>query len=284
MKTVGYEPEKYWEERLSKNFTLSGVGFWGLGVAYNCWLYKSRIRSLSKLLKENKINIRGKRVLELGVGNGFYVEYWKKQGASSVVGLDITEKSISSLKTKYPQYEFIKADISSKELSINGTFDLITAFDVLFHIIEEENFKQTIENIRTLASPETKILITDSFLRGDSNIGFHECDRTLKKYQEVLKNNGIKIVNVEPIFYFMSNPIDITVIKNKFLRCLLPYIWISISRTLKLSNSKAMRPLSINYLVGHIFGFALYLLDGLILKFAKDGPSLKLLLAQLEEY
>jgi SAM-dependent methyltransferase len=268
-----YEPERYWEERLSKDFSLGGVGYLRLGLEYNKWLYKARLRALSKVLKKNKIDVKGKRILDLGVGNGFYVEYWKKMRVSSITGVDITEKSTSSLKTKYPQYEFMQADISSKELRIQGTFDLITAFDVLFHIVDEDKFEQALSNIANLSHRDTQILITDSFLKESRPPSFHEYDRTMERYKEALSKVGIKPVVIVPVFYFMNNPIDMASIENKFMRGMLPFTWFAITRMCSLGNKLRLLGRSVNYLLGLI----LYLADGAILRYAKNGPGCKLL-------
>lgn len=277
-----YEPEKYWQERLSRDFSLVGAGNLSAGIGYNQWLYKARTRALTKLLKRTEINARGKRVLDIGVGNGFYVDYWKKKGAKSITGIDITEKSVSTLTTKYPEYDFIKADISSEELILKGTFDIITAFDVLFHIIDEDKFEQAISNIRRLSHHQTKVLITDSFLKSPHPARFHENYRTLKRYQGVLKEEGIEMVELVPVFYFMSTPIDMAAVKSKFFRRMLPYTRAVILKGLSLSKRLPLFSRSTDFLIGHVLGFLFYFIDGIILKYSQDSPSEKLLFAQLE--
>jgi len=280
-----YEPEKYWQERLSRDFSLVGVGSLGLGIGYNQWLYKARIRALTKLLKKNRINAQGKRVLDIGVGNGFYVDYWKRKGAKSITGIDITEKSVSVLMTKYPAYEFMKADISSEELALEGTFDIITAFDVLFHIVDEDKFEQAISNIRRLSHHETRVLISDSFLRSLRPTRFHQNQnyRTLKRYQGVLKEEGIEMVELVPIFYFMTTPSDMAAVKSKFFRWMLPNTRALILKGLSLSKRLPLFSRSMDFLIGHALGFLFYFIDGIILKNAKDGPSEKLLFAKIKE-
>ncbi|MBN2186934.1 MAG: class I SAM-dependent methyltransferase [Dehalococcoidia bacterium] len=273
-----YAPEKYWEERLKKDFSLGGVGFLGLGVQYNKWLYKARLRALTKLLKASQINPQGKRILDIGVGTGFYVDYWKERGAKSITGIDITEKSISMLKTKYPGYEFIKADISSKELSIKEKFDVITAFDVLFHIVEEAKFEQAIANIRKLSHQETQILITDSFLKEPRPSGFHEYDRTMDGYKEALIKTELEPVITMPIFYYMNNPIDKNRLNSRLLRSVVSMVWRLIAMLPLLRRLGAF-----GEAIGYLVGLILYMVDGITLRYAKDGPSSKLLLAQLED-
>lgn len=278
-----YEPATYWQERLSRDFSLVGVGRLDIGIGYNQWLYKARLGELTKLLKKNQINAQGKRVLDIGVGNGFYVDYWKRKGAQSVTGIDITEKSVSTLSTKYPEYQFLKADISAKELALEGTFDIITAFDVLFHVVDEDKFEQAIRNIRRLSHPQTKVLIMDSFLKNPLPASFHQNYRTLTRYQGVLKEEGIEMVELVPIFYFMTAPIDMAAVKSKVFRRLLPYVWALILKGLNLSKRLPLFRRGTDFLIGHTLGFLFYFIDGIILKYSQDGPSEKLLFAKIKE-
>lgn len=273
-----YEPESYWQKRLSKDFSLGGVGFLGLGAQYNKWLYKAKIRALSKLLEKRQVNPSGKRILDIGVGTGFYIEYWKQRGANFIVGLDITKKSVSALKIRYPNYKFIKADISSKELPIEGRFDIITAFDVLFHIVEEDKFEQAIKNIKGLSHKQTQILVSDSFSKKPWPLGFHENHRTMARYKEVLANSGLKPMAVVPIFYLMSNPADKRALKNGILETFLPRLWSVVHTICSLSPKLGI----VGKLLTNLVGLALYTVDGIILKYAEVGPSTKLMLIRVE--
>ena len=275
-----YEPEKYWEERLSKDFSLGGVGFLGLGVGYNKWFYKARIRALSKLLKEKAISPSGKRILDIGVGTGFYIDYWKKLGARSIVGLDITEKSVSELEKKYPEYKFVSTNICDKQLEsaiLDEKFDIITAFDVLFHIVEEDEFEQAIENIKCLSHHETKIIISDSFLKEPRPVGFHENDTTMDRYKEALDKVGLRPLITIPVFYFMSNPIDKDALSSRSLRILVSLAWIIANDSLRLRKRLG----SLAEPIGYLIGLILYTVDGVILKYAKIGPSTKIMLVQV---
>jgi len=273
-----YSPEDYWQERIKKNFSLAGIGYLGLGLEYNKWAYKARVRALSRLLKKYQINPYKKRILDIGVGTGFYINYWNKLGADFIVGLDITEKSISTLEKKFPQYKFVKADISSDELNLERKFDIITAFDVLFHIVEEEKFEQALRNIREMSHKNTQILISDGFLKEYRSPRFHENYRTIDRYKTVLENNGLKCVTIVPVFYFMDNPIDKGVLKNDFIKILLPRIWFIITTIISLSNKKLGM---LGDIIGYLIGAILFTIDGIILRYVKEGPSTKLMLVEV---
>lgn len=279
MTSAKYHPRQYWEDRLRKDFSLSGVGFQGLGTQYNRWLYRARLRALGKLLKESRIDPRGRRILDVGVGTGFYVDYWKKAGAAVVVGIDITQKSVLELRHKYPEYRFLNADISCLGPDVlDEKFDIITAFDVLFHIVDEAKFRQALKNMARLSHQNTCILVFDSFLKEAIAPAFHESDRTMERYKTALDNAALKPVVTLPVFYLMSNPIDKARLDRRLARALLPRVWALISR-LPLLVAR-VRPLG--EAVGYLLGLMLYAMDGIVLRHTPIGPGIKAMLVHMK--
>src|ERR1041384_8001820 len=86
-----YENDRYWTQRLEREFTLAGVGHAGVGLAFNRWAYSVRRAVLLRTLRDNGITIPGCNLLELGFGTGFYLDLWTQLGAGHVTGFDITE-------------------------------------------------------------------------------------------------------------------------------------------------------------------------------------------------
>ena len=277
-----YHPDKYWEKRLSEDFSLGGVGFLGQGIEYNKWLYRARLRALTKLLKKHHIDPCGKRILDIGVGTGFYIDFWKKLGVTCITGLDITQKSISELAVKYPEHNFIKEDISGKVVYLREKFDIITAFDVLFHIVDEDRFEQAIRNIKSLSHSDSWFLISDNFLGEHKPPAFHENDRTLSRYKKALQANGLQIIEIQPIFYFSSTPIDVGSVKSKPLQQLLKVSWKIVCRVLYYANHRKLKKTG-GASISFVLGWLLYHIDGVILRCVKIGPSTKLSLAQVKK-
>lgn len=271
-----YNPEEYWESRLNKDFSLGGVGHLGFSLEYNIWLYKARLCVLRKILKKRNIDPRGKRLLDIGVGTGFYINFWEGLGIKDVTGIDITAKSVKELKKKYPTHKFIKADICDKKIPINDKFDIIIAFDVLFHIVREDKFGQAIKNIKKLCHIDTTILIMDNFLKEYKPARGHENDRTLKYYKKILGSNSMEIKDIKPIFYFMNTPIDIERINNKLIKTLLKWMWWINGKII--GGSKRIGRLGKG--ISYFWAFLLYCLDRIILRYTSIGPGTKLLLAK----
>lgn len=219
---TSYNPKDYWERRLRHGFNLSKVGNIGFGKYYNKWLYKAKIRALQEALLTYG-DIYNKAVCDVGCGTGFFIEFYRSQGAREIVGVDITAISIENLKRKYPEYNFIKEDISSPLLvpKINRKFDILNVFDVLYHVTEDKLFEQAITNICSLTSDV--IFITDLFGPRNINIADHVRFRSREIYKQALGKNGAKCLAVYPLYYFLNRPI----IFGKFRAMLLRKIGIA---------------------------------------------------------
>jgi len=229
---------QYWEKRLSI-ISLDSVGYKGLGEKYNFWLYKIKKKQLQKCLNKYSISIKGKTVLDIGAGFGFYVDFWCSNGASEIVGLDIAKTAINFLKKIYPHYSFYCCDISDKVLPselMNKKFDIISAFDVLYHIVDDVKFEMAIENISNLCKENAYFLLSDVFIEhGNIISSYYIKSRLLKDYEYILQNKGFKILGKIPVFHFMIPPVDI---KNMVEDKIFNTLWSITSRFINLNPNK----------------------------------------------
>ncbi|NMX21368.1 hypothetical protein C5S30_02800 [ANME-1 cluster archaeon GoMg4] len=202
-----YKPKEYWEKRLESQPNLKGVGCAGFNENYNKYLYSLKVSALDKILnKYYSITIKGRSILDVGCDTGFFVNYYHKKGAKKITGLDITKTSISMLKEKYPAYNFYVADISDPNhpLKLKEKFDIINAFDVLYHVTDNGKFETAINNISSLCLGGGYVLITDVFWKDDIIPAEHVRFRSLQKYKEILPKNNIEILDIFPIYYLIS--------------------------------------------------------------------------------
>src|SRR5438128_4678335 len=180
-----YRPEQYWKERLGMEFSLEGVGYLGLGRGLNYWIYRKRLYAVRRLLRGTKLRAQGLNVAELGVGTGYWVREWKAQGAASLLGVDITEKSVEAMRSHFPEYRFEVCDLGQAgalQRSAHGeTFDLIVAMEVLLHIVNEREFQWALDNIASISKEGTYVLLSDLFLPTEV-VSYHQCSRTMATY------------------------------------------------------------------------------------------------------
>jgi SAM-dependent methyltransferase len=253
----------YWENRLQKDFSLSSVGYIGLGKSFNNWMYKVRRKVFIRLTKKYVDPSIAYSVLDIGCGTGFYIDRWLELGAKNISGIDITRISVENLSKKYPTLSFFQLDISDNNLPFNAkTFDYISAFDVLFHIVDDNNFISALNNINYLLKPNGIFIFSDNFLHGNEIITKSQACRKISKIEAALKNTGFEICERVPMFYFMNDPCDSN---NKFLIS----FWRFLIKILLHSD-----------FIGFVLGSILYPIDIFLTSKIKEGPSTEIMVCR----
>ena len=105
-------------------------------------------------------DLRGKSVLDLGCGDGFYTRKFKHIGAQRVVGVDISTQMIALAQgeeAKEPLgIEYILADVCS--LDILGSFDLVVASYLLNHAPNREGLLSMCQTISAHLKPNGRFV------------------------------------------------------------------------------------------------------------------------------
>ena len=212
-----FNPQAYWEERLGENMSLSGVGYGGMGQSFNQWLYRVRRRVFGRVISLLDINVQESKVIDIGSGSGFYIERWREREVHTIVGTDLTRVSVDHLRKKFPEYQFFQIDITGPLVHPlqDDFYDIATAFDVLFHIVDDPSYQMAIQNIYTILKPGGWFIFSDNFLHGRAEKGHHQVSRSLEDITRCLEKCGFRIVRRLPMFFLMNDPIDQT---NSLLR------------------------------------------------------------------
>ena len=108
-----YDADAYWRDLLSRSFNLQGVGLVGRSIAFNRWGSRARRAAVARTVP----GATGLRVLDVGSGTGHWISYWHLQGAASVSGLDLTEVSVATLRSTYPEDAFAHHDAGSTRIA-----------------------------------------------------------------------------------------------------------------------------------------------------------------------
>jgi SAM-dependent methyltransferase len=261
-------PDQYWEQRLGRDFSLGGVGHFGLGRAFNEWAYRVRRAAVRRTLLRHGIRADRSDILEAGFGTGYFVELWLELDARSILGLDITQRAVDAFSARFPRHRFLRQDIAAPNCPRFGAFDIVTAFDVLFHLLDEADFRRAIANLCRQLKPGGYLLVTDIFSTSIALRGPTQHSRPLPAYRELLRAQGVKVAEVRPIFFTMSSPVDVS---GPRAREASRAFW----RGLSLVLEKAP-------VAGHILGPLCYLIDRTLQRTSLRGPSVKLLVARAD--
>lgn len=252
---------EYWENRLAANKGITGVGYLALGEKYNSWLYRIRkkifLSNIKKLFNDWNID-----VLDVGAGTGFYIDLWSRLGVKNITGIDITNTAIQFLRRNYP-YTFLKLDIGDDLVSLPANkFDAITAFDVLFHVVDDKRYENAIKNIFSLLKPGGIFIFSDNFLHGTPQLSDYQVSRNIGDIENILATTGFEIVKRVPMAVLMNYPID------------------SSSRVYKKAWNLMRKIISINNTIGFAIGAMLYPIELICVSGMKESPTTEMMICK----
>jgi hypothetical protein len=86
-------------------------------------------------------------------------------------------------------------------------FDLVTAIDVLYHIVDELEFDRALDALVERMAPAGFLLLSDVFPDRPKRVASHVLRRPLARYEELLGKKGVVLVDREPIFAILGDPV-----------------------------------------------------------------------------
>jgi 2-polyprenyl-3-methyl-5-hydroxy-6-metoxy-1,4-benzoquinol methylase len=255
---------QYWEQRLEANWGLHGVGHISYGAEYNRWLYKVRRRVFEREVAALGVDWTKTDVLDTGSGTGVWIDAWRSLGVRSITGSDLTRTAVDRLRQAYPESQILQLDISGPLENRSGreTYDVISAFDVLFHIVDDDDFAAALGNIAKLLRPGGLFIFSDNFLhRGKQNIA-HQSNRTLEHISRAVSKAGFNIERRVPMFIFMNTPIDV----ESELLVFLWRLW--------------MLPVHLVPFLGRVYGPILYPIELHATRAFSESPSTEMMICR----
>lgn len=197
--------QHFWHERLSRDKSLIATGHRAFNLAYNEQLYEMQQETLDILLQTYDVDLADKRVLDVGSGLGFFVNYFLAKRVKHVTGLDIAPAGVEYLQATYPQSKFYCVDVGDvPALPVREQFDIVSAISVLYHIIEEAAFQQAMKNMCQAIAPGGYLIVSDKFSPFLQLTAGHVQFRTLAAYRTLFAQFDLHIVDVLPMYYFMN--------------------------------------------------------------------------------
>ena len=202
-----FDPSRYWEDRLSKRYTLGSTGWLALGEGFNRWMYAVRRRAVSRFIRRTIGDPVSSRVLDVGSGTGFYLDLWQRLGARDITGCDLTSAAVERLRTSFPGMAVIKADIGDEPDRLPaGQYDAISVIDVLYHVVDDHRYRHAFANLAGLLSPGGTLFFTENLVTEERR-GEHQVDRTRRMIEQAVADAGLSIVGEQPLFFLMNDPV-----------------------------------------------------------------------------
>jgi SAM-dependent methyltransferase len=258
-----FDPRGYWERRLTETYAVDGVGWAGLGPALNDWMYRVRRRVFVRALRPHLSRPETARVLDIGTGTGFYVDRWHELGVPSVTGSDLTDTAVGHLRERYPADGFVRFDVTEPDPPLeSGSFDAVSAMDVLFHVVDDERFERAFRTIFELLAPGGLFVFSDNFVHGESARGEHQVSRPLAAIEATVRGAGFEILQRTPMFFLLNSPIDSS-------SRLLDLSWRALSAASAWRNG-----------LGRVLGGLAYPVELALVSRLREGPSTELMICR----
>jgi 2-polyprenyl-3-methyl-5-hydroxy-6-metoxy-1,4-benzoquinol methylase len=257
-----FHPEAYWEERLRALYDEKGVGDIGLSRAYNSHLYSVRRRVFRRCVKKLPIDPANANVLDIGSGTGVYVDEWQRWGAAKVTGIDITATAVERLRAAFPQARFIQSDIGEQAQpdEVKAGYNIVSAFDVLFHIVDEQRYEQALKNIFNALTSRGWLLCSENLAQREARSA-HYVSRNESSILGALHNTGFEIISRIPAFVLMNDPVRT---QSRLLRRWFAFI----------------HRIAADETVGGAVGAALYPIELVATRVVTDGPGTEILVCR----
>ncbi len=274
--------QEYWDKLLYENTDLKGVGWPNWPESYNLILYKKYLKCFDEIIKDliNKNNFNfneNTNIFEVGPGTGFYTNYFFRSGIKNYTGADISEVSVEKLKEKYPNFHFVRKDISLFDSFISqneNKFDIICVVDVLLHITDESKFLNSISNLSKMLKQGGYMIIGDAItIYRKKNISegtkyTHNVSRHIDYIKGVFLNLNLQIIGIyNRKNFLLNNNFDF---KYPIFEIFFKPFFLILNTFLSLFRN--------SNLIGKLIGYPLSLIDSVITPFQKYSKNSKFLL------
>jgi SAM-dependent methyltransferase len=149
----------YWRKRHAKTPSLKASGVKSVGVRSNQYVYKILADQYLKLL--NGLDLKGvNSVLDCGFGDGYFLRFYQRHFPEfKIYGVDISEDAKKKI-------DFLAKDnLYTGDLTkfkSRRRFDIVHSFDVMYHILNSDDYTKTLNNMASLAN--RYIILHERFL------------------------------------------------------------------------------------------------------------------------
>lgn len=210
-----YHPDSYWNRLVSGagESELDQVGWEDMGRAFNFQAYRLRGQAFDRAIASVAPKPPEVRVFEAGFGVGYYLRYWRTRGVTSLAGVDLSHDATENCRLRFPTFDLRQGDISKLAQSFDVThmvelFDIVTAIDVIYHVVDDTAASDAVRALASLVAPGGALLISDKFPPGVASVmeAAHVTRRPASWYASRLAPYGLEPRERIPVFWCLDKP------------------------------------------------------------------------------
>jgi SAM-dependent methyltransferase len=179
------DPRSYWDARHREHGdALSGVGCVLLDEVGNQRDYETKWEHVSRMLEGESAN-GARRILDAGCGVGWFTGQLASFGFAEVEAFDFSATAATQAQRKAPGARVFVSAL--EDARSDRPYDVVICIDVLFHVVDDERWSQSVRNLASLVAPAGALLIQDSIaVAGEEQPARHVRIRSVDRYCSLL--------------------------------------------------------------------------------------------------
>ncbi len=200
----GQDNEAYWVARHEEyRHKLAAVGDIQSSEERNLELYARKKRRVAELLRDTEtLDLRGLSVLDAGCGIGILSELFYVLGAEEVNGVDASPVAVEEAALRCPGGLFTAGSLL--DFSLEREFDLVFCLDVLYHVVDDENWKAALGRLVHHLKPGGRVYVIDQHKPEPFSPADHVRFRTREMYDEAMGALGARAVPLPDHPHFLG--------------------------------------------------------------------------------
>lgn len=180
--------QNHWEDRIDEKDRYSSVGISGLPDNVNRYRKEALFDVIEQVFRDEKLDPSDLSVLDAGCGTGIYSEFYARKGAQ-VSGIDISETAIQKIREYNIPGVYEKSTLNDIPFS-DGEFDLAHAFSVLYHIVDDTEWRQSLQELERVTKPGGYLLLRIGWVDETDRKSDHLKHRSRERYKKRLIDEG----------------------------------------------------------------------------------------------
>lgn len=258
--------------------SLDEVGHPDMGRSFNEWAYKLRYRAIVKSVAAVRPWSTVTRLYEGAIGTGYYLSRWKSLGVDHVAGVDLSPRAVASAQRRFPDDDLTVGSLDALDKDPGwsyrkGRYQVVTAIDVLYHILDDASAGRAVQLLADLVAPGGVLVVTEKHdgLLARERVSEFVARRPESWYVDRAREAGLTLADTRPMFWCMDPPVAHGT--DSVSRVLARGCWLAMRVLVKPwpRNSRPQRVL------GGLAGAVGYAIDRLVLWRATNTPNLRVL-------
>lgn len=126
-----------------------------------------------------------------------------------MTGSDLSRTAVKGLLERFPDSEIVQLDIGAPlDGRLTASFDAVSAFDVLFHIVDDGAYLRAFRNASDLLRPGGVFIFSEYLMDGPTRRAEAWVKRSRGEIEAAVRAAGLVPFARHPMFFVMNPPTD----------------------------------------------------------------------------